>query len=40
MDIFYLKGEEDPLIVLEKGTFLNQVLLDEGLAERQEGVNL
>ena len=34
-DIFYSKGEEDPLIVLEKGKFLNQVLLDEGLAERQ-----
>ena len=34
MDIFYLEGEEDPLVVLEKGTFLNQVLLDEGLAER------
>ena len=34
MDIFYSKGEEDPLAVLEKGTFLNQVLLDEGLAER------
>ncbi|MBU1121801.1 MAG: hypothetical protein KKF54_03780 [Candidatus Omnitrophica bacterium] len=34
MDIFYLKGEEDPLVVLEKGTFLNQRLLDERLAER------
>ena len=35
MDIYYLKDEEDPLVVLKKGTFLNQVLLDEGLAERQ-----
>ena len=30
MDIFYLKDEKDPLIVLKKGAFLNQVLLDEG----------
>ncbi|MCK4993996.1 MAG: hypothetical protein KAS13_02955 [Candidatus Omnitrophica bacterium] len=33
-DIFYLKGEEGPLVVLEKGAFLNQVLLDENLAAR------
>ena len=35
-DLFYLKGEDDPLAVSEKGLFLNQVLLDEGLAERQD----
>lgn len=34
-DIFYLKGENDPKIVLEKGEFLNQRLLDESLAERE-----
>ena len=33
-DIFYLKGEENPLLVLDKGIFLNQRLLDERLAER------
>ncbi|MDP8262954.1 MAG: DUF1016 N-terminal domain-containing protein [Candidatus Ancaeobacter aquaticus] len=33
-DIFYSKNEDNPLIVLEKGMFLNQVLLDEGLAKR------
>ncbi len=33
-DIFYLKGEKSPLVVIEKGKFLNQVLLDEGLAQR------
>ena len=32
MDIFYLKGEADPLAVLDKGIFLNQELLDAGLA--------
>jgi endonuclease YncB( thermonuclease family) len=34
-DIFYLKGEEDPLVVLKKGIFLNQRLLEEKLAERE-----
>jgi endonuclease YncB( thermonuclease family) len=34
-DIFYLKGEEDPFVVLEKGAFLNQRLLDENLAVRE-----
>jgi len=34
-DIFYLKGKEDPQVVLNKGIFLNQKLLDEGLAERE-----
>jgi endonuclease YncB( thermonuclease family) len=34
-DIFYLRGEEDPTIVLEKGNFLNQRLLDESLAIRE-----
>lgn len=34
-DIFYLKREEDPQVVLNKGIFLNQKLLDEGLAERE-----
>lgn len=33
MDLFYLKGEQEPLNVLDKGVFLNQVLLDKGLAE-------
>jgi len=32
MDIFYLKDEADPKVVLDKGAFLNQVLLDAGLA--------
>ena len=32
-DIFYLKGEEEPLVVLEKGVFLNQLLLDNKLAQ-------
>ena len=31
-DIFYLRGESDPQIVLECGTFLNQELMDMGLA--------
>jgi len=31
-DIFYLKGARSPERVAEKGTFLNQELLDEGLA--------
>lgn len=35
VDIFYLKGEENPLVVLNKGMFLNQRLLDEGLGERE-----
>lgn len=34
-DIFYLKGEKDPQVVLKKGIFLNQRLLDEGLAVRE-----
>jgi len=34
-DIFYLKGETDPVTVLEKGEFLNQRLLDESLAIRE-----
>ena len=36
MDIFYLSGESDPVKVLENGTFLNQVLLDKGLAVRED----
>jgi endonuclease YncB( thermonuclease family) len=36
IDIFYLKGETDPQVVLEKGNFLNQELLDHGLAVRQD----
>ncbi|MBU0634377.1 MAG: hypothetical protein KKB82_04730 [Candidatus Omnitrophica bacterium] len=35
MDIFYLKGEKEPSAVLERGGFLNQRLLDKGLAERE-----
>jgi endonuclease YncB( thermonuclease family) len=31
-DVFCLKGEADPLKVLEQGTFLNQELLDLNLA--------
>ena len=31
-DIFYLPGEGEPQAVAEKGVFLNQELLDEGLA--------
>jgi len=34
-DIFYLKGEENPSKVLDKGIFLNQRLLDEKLAQRE-----
>jgi len=33
-DIIYLKGENDPQAVLDKGIFLNQRLLDENLATR------
>jgi len=36
-DIFYLENEADPHVVLEKGTFLNQQLLDLGLAKLMEG---
>ena len=35
MDLFYLKGEKNPEVVLKNGKFLNQVLLDEGQAQRQ-----
>lgn len=31
-DVFYAKGEKDPLLVAEKGVYLNQELLDERLA--------
>ena len=31
-DIFYLRKEDDPQVVLERGEFLNQRLLDKGLA--------
>ena len=33
-DVWYLKGETDPEVILKKGKFLNQVLLDRGLAEK------
>ncbi|MBI2950719.1 thermonuclease family protein, partial [bacterium] len=33
-DVFYLPGENDPQNVLNKGLFLNQQLLDRGLAVR------
>jgi len=36
-DLFYLPGEADPQGVLDKGTFLNQQLLDRGLAVRFAG---
>ena len=32
-DVFYLPGEDDAEVVLAKGHYLNQELLDEGLAE-------
>ncbi len=32
-DIFYMKDELDPQVILEKGGFLNQKLLDKGLAK-------
>jgi len=35
-DVFYLKGETDPLVVLGKGGFLNQELLDAGLAVNED----
>jgi len=33
VDVFYLPGEENPQSVLEEGIFLNQQLLDQGLAK-------
>ncbi|MBL7196592.1 MAG: thermonuclease family protein [Candidatus Omnitrophica bacterium] len=33
VDVFYLVDEENPQVVLEQGTFLNQQLLDLGLAK-------
>jgi len=36
-DIFYLENEYDPHVVAENGTFLNQQLLDLGLAKIMEG---
>jgi endonuclease YncB( thermonuclease family) len=36
-DVFYLKGEADPQKVLEESTFLNQELLDRGLAREMRG---
>ena len=35
-DLWYLKGETNKERILEKGKFLNQVLLDNGLAEKIE----
>ena len=35
-DVFYLKGEPDPAVVAERGTFLNQELLDTGHADLYE----
>ncbi len=35
-DIFYLPGSENPQVVVEKGIFLNQQLLDKGLARHWE----
>lgn len=37
LDIFYLKGTDDQQEVLTAGIFLNQELLDVGLANRMEG---
>jgi endonuclease YncB( thermonuclease family) len=36
-DLFYLRGGTDPQEVLDRGTFLNQQLLDRGLAVRFAG---
>lgn len=36
-DLFYLRGEIDPVKVSAVGVFLNQQLLDEGLAQNYEG---
>jgi endonuclease YncB( thermonuclease family) len=36
-DVFYLKDEKDPAAVVQKGIFLNQALLDKGLAEPWKG---
>ncbi|HCI45633.1 MAG TPA: hypothetical protein DE315_08935 [Candidatus Omnitrophica bacterium] len=36
-DVFYLAGEPDPAVVAAAGEYLNQRLLDEGLAVRYEG---
>lgn len=33
-DVFFLEGETDPQVVSEKGTLLNQYLLNEGMAEK------
>ena len=32
-DIFYLAGESDPNVVARDGIFLNQEMLDQGLAD-------
>lgn len=37
VDIFYLAGETDPQVVASEGKFLNQDLLDAGLAVRYDG---
>lgn len=36
VDVFYLPGETDPAVVAARGEYLNQRLLDEGLAVRYE----
>jgi endonuclease YncB( thermonuclease family) len=36
-DVFYLEGEGDAGRVVEQGIYLNQQLLDQGLAARQDG---
>ncbi len=36
VDIYYLPGEADPEIIVEKGKLLNQVLVDKGLARKVE----
>lgn len=35
-DVWYLRGESDPEVILAKGKFLNQVLLDNGYAQKVE----
>ena len=37
VDVYFLAGESDPAVVAAKGEYLNQRLLDEGLAVRYEG---
>ncbi len=35
VDLYYSKGTDDPYKIMQNGQFLNQILLDKGLAERE-----